>query len=222
MVRVSLDSASSPQSLRPGLRLGPLTVSSTVAPGSLLSTMARQSTRSAGISRPCRSVLVRRRPSCTSGLHSSGYVLSLRPSVPMTPSGSFITLAPPLSSVTLAPLRPLGSTPWLPAVSALPRTSGSSPSLFGYSFTASGSSSTCSATPGSAPLSQQPFLLQAPPVAAPSFLLPGFSLLHHLTGLCLHTLFIVTIVTAQDSPSERREYCHTPGLFCCVFAPCVP
>ncbi|KTF95575.1 hypothetical protein cypCar_00029456 [Cyprinus carpio] len=52
-------------------------------------------------------------------------------SVPSAPSGSFILSAPPQSSVAPAPPWPPGSTSphWSPAPSALPRTSGSSPSL---------------------------------------------------------------------------------------------
>ncbi len=66
--------------------------SSTMAPSSLLSALARQSTASARLPRPSGSALVWRRPSCASELHSSGCSSSLLPS----------------SSVRL--LHPLGST----------------------------------------------------------------------------------------------------------------
>ncbi len=49
-----------------------------MAPSSLLSTVARQSTRSAGLSRPSGSAFVSRRPSVASGLHSSSCASSLR------------------------------------------------------------------------------------------------------------------------------------------------
>ncbi len=66
-----------------------------MAPSSLLSAMARQSTRSAGLPRPSGSALVCCRPSAASGLHSSGYTLSLHPSGSvrlLLPSGSTLVL----------------------------------------------------------------------------------------------------------------------------------
>ncbi len=48
-----------------------------MAPSSLISTVARQSTSSAGLPRPSGSTLVSHRPSTASGLHSSGCALSL-------------------------------------------------------------------------------------------------------------------------------------------------
>ncbi|KAI2658312.1 DNA-directed RNA polymerase II subunit RPB1 [Labeo rohita] len=50
---------------------------STMAPSSLLSAGARQSTGSTGLPRPSSSALVWRRPSYASGLHSSGFASSL-------------------------------------------------------------------------------------------------------------------------------------------------
>ncbi len=87
----SLDSASSlrgPDSASAHWPLG-----FTMAPSSLLSAVARQSTSSARLPHPSGSALVWRRPSCTSGLHSSGFASSLRP------SGSIRLLHPFGSSV---------------------------------------------------------------------------------------------------------------------------
>ncbi len=50
----------------------------TMAPSSLLSAVAHQSASSAGLPHPSGSTLVSYRPSAASGLHSSGYISSLR------------------------------------------------------------------------------------------------------------------------------------------------
>ncbi len=133
----------------PGFRLGCWPVGSTMASSLLLSTVARQSTSSAGLPRPSGSALVWRRPPCTSGLHSSSFASSLRPS-------GFVRLLHPLGSSSL--LCRSGSTAASrihalrrsPAQSAPPSTSGSSPSPL-LSVSASDSSSTCSATVGQPP-----------------------------------------------------------------------
>ncbi len=88
---------------------------STLAPSSLVSTVARQSTSSTGLPRPSGSTLVGHQLALASGLHSSDFGTSL------CPSGSSL---PP------APLRLSGSppAPRSPEPSALPWPSGSSPS----------------------------------------------------------------------------------------------
>ncbi len=74
----------------------------TLAP-SWLCQVTSWSTGSAGLPHPSGSALVWRRPSCASGLHSSGCTSSL------CPSDFFISSAPPQSSVAPAPSS--GSTP---------------------------------------------------------------------------------------------------------------
>ncbi len=56
----------------------PWPIGSTMAPSSLLSTVAHLSTGYAGLPHPSGSALVCHRPSCASGLHSSGCASSLR------------------------------------------------------------------------------------------------------------------------------------------------
>ncbi|XDV29428.1 hypothetical protein PO909_032558 [Leuciscus waleckii] len=70
-------------------------ISSTLAPISLSSTMAHQFTSFARPPRPPGSTLVARRPTLASGLHSSGYISSLRP------PGSIGLLTPFCSSLVL-------------------------------------------------------------------------------------------------------------------------
>ncbi len=91
---------------------------STLAPSSLVSTVAHQSTSSTRLPRPSGSTLVGHQPALSSGLHSSDFTSSL---VPLAPLGS---------SLPLTPLRPSGSPPEprSPEPSALPWPSGSSPS----------------------------------------------------------------------------------------------
>ncbi len=80
----------------------PRPIGSTLAPCSLVSTVACHPTSSTGL--PCPS-LVSCRPSSTKGFHSSGFTLSLHP------SGSSFPPAPPLSLVALASLQSSGSPP---------------------------------------------------------------------------------------------------------------
>ncbi|KAL1279043.1 hypothetical protein QQF64_025716 [Cirrhinus molitorella] len=68
----SLRSSDSPSALRP--------CSYTMAPSSLISTVARRSTSSTRLPRPYGSASVSRHPAIASGLHSSGCASSLRPS----------------------------------------------------------------------------------------------------------------------------------------------
>ncbi len=123
-----------------------------MVPSSLLSTVARQSSSSAGLPRPSGTALVWRRPSCTSGLHSSGFASSLHP------SGS-VRLLHPLGSSSL--LCHSGSTAasriHASALVAVTICSALVPRILPItlalrlSISASGSSSTCSAAIGRPP-----------------------------------------------------------------------
>ncbi len=143
----SLESPSSP--LVPASRWP---ACSTMAPCSLLSAVAHLSTGSAGLPRPSGSALVWRRPSCASGLHSSGCALALRP------SGS-VRLLHPLGSSSV--LCHSGSTEaiWIPISASVAGAIGSAlvPQILPVtlalrlSVSTSGTSSTCSAAVGRPP-----------------------------------------------------------------------
>ncbi|KAI2647022.1 Transmembrane protease serine 9 [Labeo rohita] len=106
--------------------------SSTMVPSFLLSTIYRQSTSSNALPCPSSSALVWCQPSCTSGLHSSGCDLSLRPSVSarlLNSSSSTLVLfpgsTPPHQSPgPFAPPRLYGfsTSPWLIGSPSPPRT----------------------------------------------------------------------------------------------------
>ncbi len=105
---------------------------STLAPSSLLSALARQSTSSAGLPRPSGYALVCHRPSAASGLHSSGCASSLR-----------LCQAPPSLRLHLGPqsLHCSALALWILGVALAHR----------LSVSASGSTTTCSAAVGRTP-----------------------------------------------------------------------
>ncbi len=113
---------------------------STMAPSSFIYDVALQSTSSAGLPSPSGSTLVSRRPSATSGLHSSGYTSSLR-LCQAAPSLRFHLVLCHLRLHRGLPDPPL--LPRSPDPSAPPWPSGSSPSPGSSALrSASGSSST--------------------------------------------------------------------------------
>ncbi|KAL1259861.1 hypothetical protein QQF64_010438 [Cirrhinus molitorella] len=149
----SLRSSDSASALRP--------CGYTMAPSSLISTVARRST---GLPRPYGSAPVSRHPAVASGLHSSGCASSLRP------SGSAGLLLPSSSASVLdrsgstAALRISASASVAGAIcSALAlRILGVAPDLR-LSVSASGSTTTCSAAVGRPPGVVSPSSTMAPP-----------------------------------------------------------
>ncbi|KAL0177499.1 hypothetical protein M9458_026393, partial [Cirrhinus mrigala] len=134
-----------------------------MAPSSLLSDMARQSTGSTRLPRPSSYTLGCRQASCAWGLHSSGFTSSL------CPSGSIRLLHPSASTLVLC-LSGSTTASRIHASTSVAGAIGSTLTLrilllftlaHRLSVSASGSSTTCSTAVGrwSAPWSHQPFLL---------------------------------------------------------------
>ncbi len=124
----------------------------TSAPSSLASTVIHRSSSSTGLPRPSGSALVRRRPAIASGLLSSGCASSLRP------TGS-VGLLPPFSSTWVLSRSCSAADLRSSAFALVARALGSTlaPRILGIplarwlSVSASGSSTTCSATFGRPP-----------------------------------------------------------------------
>ncbi|XDV44650.1 hypothetical protein PO909_012899 [Leuciscus waleckii] len=107
-------------------------INSTLAPTSLIFTVAHQSTSSSGLLRPSSFDLVVRRPASPRDYTT---LASPHPFVPLAPSGSSLPPAPPWSSVAPAPLQASGSPPAPrspePSASPCPSRSSASPWLIG-------------------------------------------------------------------------------------------
>ncbi len=135
-----------------------------MAPSTLLSAVARQSTGSAGLPSPSGSALVCRRPSAASGLHSSSYTSSLHPSGSvrlLLPSGSTLVLCH--SGSTAAFRNPSSASVTGAICSALALRILPVALADQLSFSTSGSSSTCSAAIGRPPGVVSPSSTTAPP-----------------------------------------------------------
>ncbi len=211
VVGVSLDSASSLRG--PDSASARWPAGSTMAPSSLLSAVAHLSTGSAGLPRPSGSALVWRRPSCTSGLHSSGCASSLRP------SGS-VRLLHPLGSSSV--LCRSGSTAaiWIPISASVAGAICSAlvprilPVALALRLSVSGSSSTCSATVGHhqgcglGPAVR--LLLRVPPVsslAPPSFVTSLVSVSRPPPG-CSSSSWASALVPTRSPPPSVVPRCY--------------